>query len=489
MVRHTARTPIATLVLTLCALVAAALLAPSAGTANAARKPATPTKPANAPGTAGSCQVAPPPAIDTSENPAPGQPSPTPVPEPATPVGGTRMGECGLVLPPGAPPVPPNVGYESWVLQDLDSGAVLAAKDPHARERPASLIKLLLALVVSRELQPNTIITGTQDDANQQGTRVGIGPGGQYTVSQLVHALLMHSGNDVAYALAMQLGGYQVAVDKMNALARQLGALDTRAATPSGLDGPGMSTSAYDMSVIFRAALNNPMIADAVHTRQMTMPGYPAKPASFVVSNDNWLLATYPGDLGGKTGYTDDALQTYANAAGRDGHRVALIGMRGTTHLEGSHADSKALMDYGFALEGAHTPAVGQIVDSGPQQTGNQAPSGSTGAKPKPASPRQQQGGSVSSGLSPFGTVGVPLTILAAIGLVVIALMYLRRQRAKRARAERAKAAVAAKEAATKVPGTTINGTTNAAVVTDPEEKRNNGVSMTETTDVFDKLQ
>lgn len=422
--RTTARTPIAALILTLCALVAAALVI-------------TGTQPAGAAG-GGVCpnQIAPPPPVDTSERPAPGQQPPAAVPVPDNPVGGARLAGCGVLLPPGAPNPPGDIGFDSWVIQDVDSGAVLAAKDPHARERPASLIKLLLALVVARQLNPDQVIIGTQDDANQEGTRVGIGPGGQYPVSLLVHGLLMASGNDIAHALAMAVGGMQAAVDKMNALAKQLGALDTRAATPSGLDGPGMSTSAYDLSLIFRAALANPLIADAVHTPRLQFPGYGGKPP-FTVNNDNQLLTRYPGDLGGKTGYTDDAQHTYANAAVQNGHRIALIMMHGTNHLEGMYQNANELMNYGFALVNAHTAAIGQLVAAGPTAATSALGNGATHlAQGHPGGAADPTAGTSQPvpAMSAFGNVGGGLTALAAVALVLIAVLAIRRQRAKVAR-------------------------------------------------------
>ncbi|HEX5118333.1 MAG TPA: serine hydrolase [Pseudonocardiaceae bacterium] len=422
--RSPARKPVAAVVRTLCVSLSALVVAGLVGV------PAATAAPAPCPD-----RVAPPPAVDSSETLAPAQPSPTPVPEPATPAGGPRMAECGYVLPAGAPALPKDLGFESWVLQDLDTGTVLAAKDPHARQRPASLIKLLLAQVVARELNPDTVVIGTQADANQQGTRVGIGPGGKYTVGMLVKALLMASGNDAAYALAMQLGGVQTAVDKMNALARQLGAQDIRAASPSGLDAPGMSASAYDLSIVFRVDLATPLLATAMHTTRMPFPGYGKKP-SFTLNNDNLLLRTYPGDIGGKVGYTTDAQQTYANAAERDGHRIALVMTRGANHIVGRWQNARELMNYGFALENAHTAPVGFIST----QLAATAVSPTTVAKQAAAAPTTGHGGAqvatVPQGqLSAFGNVGLPLTLLAALAVVLIGLLYLKRQRAKKARA------------------------------------------------------
>lgn len=355
-------------------------------------------------------RVSPPKAVDTSEVPAPGQPSPTPVPVPATPAGGPRMGDCGNILPRGAPPVPPHLGFTSWLLFDVDTGQVLAARNPHARERPASVIKTLLALVVLRDVDLSKIVTGTQADANAQGTRVGIVAGVRYSVRTLLTALLLKSGNDAAHALAMQLGGPRQAVAKMNALAASLGCHDTRAATPSGLDGPGMSTSAYDMATIFRAGLHNPTFAKIVHTKRMRFPAPGGK--TFQVVNDNHLLTTYPGDLGGKTGYTDDALHTYLNAAQRDGHRVGLVMLHGMNHLEGMYQNAPELMNYGFTLAKANTPSVGQL-GSLPGQT---AGAEQTDGEQSPA----VSGAATEHGFDPTWIVlGALLGIILVLGLLV----------------------------------------------------------------------
>ncbi|MBV9515491.1 MAG: D-alanyl-D-alanine carboxypeptidase, partial [Mycobacteriaceae bacterium] len=252
-------------------------------------------------------RVSTPPAVDESEVPVTGDP-PAPVPVPAKPVGGDALAGCGVIVAPNTPPVPDDVSATAWVIADLDTGDVIAAKDPHGRYRPASIIKVLVAMQAITELGLNKTVAGTAEDANAEGTRVGVDEGGTYTVFQLLHGLLMHSGNDAAHALAMQLGGMDEALNKINTLARQLGASDTRAATPSGLDGPGMSTSAYDMSLFYRYAWQNPTFAQIVATRTFEFPGHPARRdipgdpdhPSYTLENDNQLLYNYPGALGGK---------------------------------------------------------------------------------------------------------------------------------------------------------------------------------------------
>jgi D-alanyl-D-alanine carboxypeptidase (penicillin-binding protein 5/6) len=425
--------------LSLCALVITAIVAaPGAGAARSARQ-GQPTTGDNDP-VRGACQhrQLPPPPIDTSEEPPPGSPSPEPLPVPEDPVGGARMGECGIIQPDGAAP-PPAVTAATWVISDLDSGAVLAAKDPHARERPASLIKVLLSIVVIRELRPETVVVGTQEDANQEGTRVGIGPGGRYTVDQLLHALVMRSGNDAAYALARALGGVDVALEKMNALAKELGALDTRAATPSGLDGPGMTTSAYDQSLIFRAAMKHEEFAAAAKTRRIDFPGYGGR-AGFQVSNDNILLGVYDGFLAGKTGFTDDSRHTYVGAAERDGRRLAVVLLRGERNEKPLAEQGADLLDYGFTLATSDTKPVGELVTGSPEAQPKPNPN-----KPESENAVDEQAEEQPAGTpqaeperSAFGNVGLPLVALAGVAVLVAVALWLRRRRARIARANRA---------------------------------------------------
>lgn len=314
-------------------------------------------------------RVSTPPAVDSSEVPTAGDP-PQPMPVPAKPVGGDALSGCGVIVAANTGPVPDDVSAEAWLVADIDSGDVIAARDPHGRHRPASIIKVLVAMQSLNELPINKLVEGTQDDANAEGTRVGVDVGGRYTVNDLLHGLLMHSGNDAAHALAVQLGGMDVALQKINALAGKLGGRDTRAATPSGLDGPGMSTSAYDIGLFYRYAWQNPTFAAIVNTRTYDFPGHPAKPGEdydhpgYQLENDNKLLYNYPGALGGKTGYTDDAGQTFVGAANRDGRRLVAVLLRGTRQPIAPWEQAARLLDYGYA-----TPPgtkIGTLIEPDP---------------------------------------------------------------------------------------------------------------------------
>ncbi len=367
----------------------------------------------------------PPPPVDTSEQPAPGQKVPL-LEVPEKPIGGDRLGECGLILPPNSAQPPSGNTAATWLLADMDSGAVIAAYDPHGRQRPASVMKVLLALVVAKELRGDMVVTASAEDTQQECTCVGLRVGGQYTVRQLLHGLLLASGNDVAHTLARQLGGVPNAVRKMNAMAKELGALDTRAVTPSGLDGPGTSTSAYDVALIFRGAMKYDEFASAIKLKQSQFPG--RNGGTIMLTNDNRLLTNYEGAIGGKTGYTDDSQHTYVGAAERNGRRLVVVLLRGQqtpTHIT---AQASKLLDYGFAMGPG---GVGKLVDGAPQPKPKVVPTQDSEADDAAAAANGRPAPTM------FGTVGLPITALAGVGLLAGVFLYIRNKRAKAARARR----------------------------------------------------
>jgi len=291
-------------------------------------------------------------------------------------------------------------------VADLDSGAVIAAKDPHGRHRPASIIKVLVAMASINAFNLNEPVTGSAEDAAAEGTKVGVDDGGTYTINQLLHGLLMHSGNDAAHALAMQLGGMQQALEKINVLAAKLGGRDTRVATPSGLDGPGMSTSTYDIGLFYRYAWQNPTFADIVATRTFDFPGRGDHPG-YQLENDNQLLYKYQGALGGKTGYTDDAGQTFVGAANHNGRRLMAVLMHGTRQPIAPWEQAAHLLDYGFST--AAGTQIGSLIEPDPSLVA---------VKPDVATDRQP--GAQAAGLMPSADE-LPVRVgVAVIGTIIV---------------------------------------------------------------------
>jgi D-alanyl-D-alanine carboxypeptidase (penicillin-binding protein 5/6) len=344
-----------------------------------------------------------------------------PLPIPAEPVGGPGMGVCGDI---GAA-APPEVSAASFVLADLDSGAVLAARNPHARQRPASTLKVLAALVAVEHLDPGTVVEGAAEDLRVDGSKAGIGPGGRYTVRELLAGLLLNSGNDTAAALARALGGSAVMTGQMDATAHALGALDTHAATPSGLDGPGQSSSAYDLALLFRVALRNPFFAETIALRKISFPGYGAQPG-FELSNANKLLANYPGTLGGKTGFTEAARHTFVGAATRNGRRLVVALTRGEQRPVAMWKQAAALLDLGFSLP-PDAPAVGTLVDQAPAPAPTQgAPAQAAGEAPVGEAAVGQASVGVAAGSGPSV---LAVAAAAGVGAALAALLLRLRRR------------------------------------------------------------
>jgi serine-type D-Ala-D-Ala carboxypeptidase (penicillin-binding protein 5/6) len=245
----------------------------------------------------------------------------------------------------------PDGPAQTWIVADLDSGQVLAGRDQNVAHPPASTIKVLLALVALDQVSLDSTVVADAADTQVECNCVGIKPGRTYTAHQLLDAILLVSGNDAANTLAHLLGGADATVAQMNAKAAALGATNTHAATPSGLDGPGGSGSstAHDLAVIFRAALANPVFAQITAEPSAMFPGdHGDEP----ITNQDELLQRYPGAIGGKTGYTNAARKTFVGAAARGGRRLVIAMMYGLVRQGGpSYWDQAAsLFDWGFAL-------------------------------------------------------------------------------------------------------------------------------------------
>ncbi|BBZ27845.1 D-alanyl-D-alanine carboxypeptidase [Mycolicibacterium madagascariense] len=250
------------------------------------------------------------------------------------------------VQPAGTVTAPPDGPAPSWLVADLDSGKILGSRDPTGVHAPASTIKPLLAMVVLDHLNPNAVARANVSHTQVECSCVGLVPGQAYTTTQLLAGLLMVSGNDAANMLADMLGGQQVAVAAMNAKAQALGARSTHASSPSGLDGPGWETltTPYDLALIYRQALKYPLIAKIFQSPTASFPGKDGTPKTLTAQNE--LLARYPGDFAGKTGYTDLARKTFVTAAARNGRRLLVVLMYGSGDLYGQATD---LFDWGFA--------------------------------------------------------------------------------------------------------------------------------------------
>ncbi|MFI7657241.1 D-alanyl-D-alanine carboxypeptidase family protein [Micromonospora parva] len=296
---------------------------------------------------------------------------PRPSPPPAVPgqrvVGGAALDTTGLVVPTGVA-APPKISATSWLVADLDSGQVLGGCGPHEYGTPASVQKLLLAATMLPKLDPKQLVTVTEADMDIEpgSSAVGLVAGGRYTIETIWLGLLLNSGNEAANALARLGSGTDSAagVRAMNEQAHHLGALQTHAVTPSGLDGRGQFTSAYDLALIARACFAQPTFRRYALTEQTSIPAQPAqRTKGFEIQNENQLIYRYPGALGGKTGFTDLARHTYVGAAERGGRRLVVTLLGAESAPARGWEQGAALLDWGFTLP--RDAAVGRLVEPG----------------------------------------------------------------------------------------------------------------------------
>jgi D-alanyl-D-alanine carboxypeptidase (penicillin-binding protein 5/6) len=281
-------------------------------------------------------------------------------------VGGARLASPGLVvdLPPGVP-APPDLPATSWLLADLGTGQVVAAKGAHLRGLPASTLKTLTLLTTLPQADPRAIVRAQADDL-VDGTRVGLEPGQPYLVHQLQQATIISSANDAATALARASGGsggVARTVAQMQAEAVRLGALDTTVRNPTGLDAADQLTSAYDLALVARAAMARPDFRALVITKRVRFPGKPVKGrvSFFEIQNHNRLLYNYVGAVGVKDGYTIKARWTEIGAATRGGRTYLLAALH---RDDPSWRPEAAMLDWAFA-HGAQARPVGHLVTPG----------------------------------------------------------------------------------------------------------------------------
>ena len=323
-------------------------------------------------------------------------------------IGGAQLDTTGIVVAPTAPEPPTDLSAAAWLVADLDTGQVLAAKNPHGQFAPASTLKTLTALALMPELDPDELVVPTYDDVAVEGSKVGLVEKVAYPAEELFEALLMVSGNDAANALATAAGGQEAAAELMNAKARELQALDTHAVNPSGLDATGQLSSAYDLALIARAAMADEDFARYVATRRSSVGAPPGKPR-IEIYNHNKLLANYDGAIGIKNGYTSRARASFVGAAERDGRRLVVTLMRADPRV---WAEAGRLLDWGFSA--SITPAaVGQLVPP----VSEVAPAPAELVAAPPADPAPVGAPAAADGNGPPFT-GLTLTLLAT-GLAV----------------------------------------------------------------------
>jgi len=238
-----------------------------------------------------------------------------------------------------------DVSARAAVVIDGTSGNILYAKNPNVKLFPASTTKLVTAMVVLDRMDPETVVTISEEAARTPSVSPHLRAGEKLKVRDLLNIALIRSVNSAAVALAESVSGSEEAFAKlMNDKALSIGAENTRYVNASGLPGDGQYITAYDLSLIMKEALRYPMIKEIINTRAQQV--YTEGGRKISVKNTNHLLWSDEDVVGGKTGYTRAAKHCFV-CAGQKGDNVLIAAVLGESVRSELWHDASTLLARG----------------------------------------------------------------------------------------------------------------------------------------------
>lgn len=252
-------------------------------------------------------------------------------------------------------PQGPNVHAQSAIVMEASTGLILYEKNMNETHYPASITKILSALLVIENASLGEVVTFSRDSVfkiERDSSHIGIDVGEQLTVQQCLYGILLESANEVTYAAAEHVAGSIPAFSEMmNEKAKSLGALNSNFVNPHGLPDDNHYTSAYDMALITREAMKNETFRKIIATRTYQIPPTnKQKETRYLRNHHKFILKnelSYDGTIGGKTGYTTKAKYTLVTIAKRGDLELICVVMRVDTSAH-QYEDTAKLLDFGF---------------------------------------------------------------------------------------------------------------------------------------------
>ena len=223
---------------------------------------------------------------------------------PAAPVSAAPFTYPAPVLETFPAPDPPAVTAAAWILYDESTDTVVAELNADEERAMASVTKIMTGLLAIERSEPDEMVTVSQRAADTGEKEIDLVPGETVAMDALFKALMIHSANDAATAIAEHISGsVEAFVDEMNQRAAELGLTHTSFANPHGLDAEGHYTSARDLLNLGRVAMDHPEFTEVVKAKTLVFPPAPdGTPRTG--SSTNLMLWSYPGAMGLKTGFT-----------------------------------------------------------------------------------------------------------------------------------------------------------------------------------------
>jgi D-alanyl-D-alanine carboxypeptidase len=235
------------------------------------------------------------------------------------------------------------INARAAIVIDADSHEVLYSKNADTPVYPASTTKLMTAILLVTHLQPDDPVYVSEAAARQHRVRLGLAPGTTITAEEALHALLLKSANDVAYAVAETVGGSEAGFARMmNVKARLVGCTHTNFVTPNGLHDDDHQSTAHDIAVILAEALKYPRIVAAMQTHQYTVAGKTVRNGNRMI----YLKAPSFGEvIGGKTGFTSKAMYCLALAARQGDDKVRISVVLGAPRKSAMYRETRRLLE------------------------------------------------------------------------------------------------------------------------------------------------
>lgn len=341
-------------------------------------------------------------------------------------------------------PQGPAIYAESGILVDLDTQEILYSKNIDKQLYPASITKVMTTLVAIESSSPEEPVTFSQhalDSIEWDSSNIGCRLNETLTMEQCWYAMMLNSANEVCCGVAEHISGsIEAFVEKMNQKAAELGCTNTHFSNPNGLPDETHYTTVHDMALIANAAYQNETFRQIFSTRQYEIPPTPQYTETRYLYNHHKMMQPdteyyYEGCLGGKTGYTETALNTLVTIASRNGKNLLCVTMR--TQGRQVYTDTASLFDYGFsqtfpadeaALLTVAEPTVTETPTPEPSPTATEVQDEENGSSKGNSS-------SAADTVQDMFPVWIPLTavFVIAVGLFVFKL-YLESARKKRRR-------------------------------------------------------
>jgi len=239
------------------------------------------------------------------------------------------------------------------MVMDAGTGAVIFAKAPDTPRQPASTIKIVTAMIALKSLRNNDVVNVSRHAADMPSSKICLDVGKSYIANDLINAVLLASANDAAVALGEKIAGSEAQFANLMTLsAKMWGAQNTVCRTANGLTAEGQQSTARDLANLFRYAMQHEEFARRMRERAI------ATSYGKILRNHNKALWRLNGAVGGKTGYTVAARQTYVGQFSREGQTI-VVAIMGS---ESMWADLEKLVDYGFKKKKEE-----QVALSGPR--------------------------------------------------------------------------------------------------------------------------